>query len=213
MKIGFHTFPPSEGKKEKQYVFLEAADGSKTFLRNILILKNASDEDKIAIVHEWASGPTHSWEPPKGQMEWKEFSESGVKAGSEISEKELTKEQRRGVLREMVEEAKFLPSEIQGLQKLPLVYKQEWVDSGLKNAHFMYQYWTATATPKAMYEAQARMKTLTDDPDWKAMLPADMTEKDAVEWWNPEHDGWNKIRGAFSKKMTLLYFNSAKRLP
>ena len=213
MKIGFHTFPPSDGKKEKQYVFLEAADGSKTFLRNILILKNASDKDKIAIVHEWGAGPKHSWEPPKGQMEWKEFSESGVKAGSTISEKTLSAHQRRGVLREMVEEAKFLPSEIQDLQKLPLVYKQEWVDSGLKNAHFMYQFWTATATPKAMFEAQARMKTLTDDPDWKAMLPADMTEKDAVEWWNPEKDGWEKIRGAFSKKMTLLYFNSTKRLP
>ena len=77
----------------------------------------------------------------------------------------------------------------------------------------MYQYWTAQAAPAAMFEAQRRMKTLTDDPDWKAMLPADMTEKDAVEWWNSEKDGWDMIRGAFSKKMTLLYFNSTIRLP
>lgn len=208
MKIGYHTFPSG-----KQYVFLEAEDGARTFLRNILILKNAADPDRIAIVHEWGGTPTKSWEPPKGQMEWKEFSESGVKSGSTLSEKNLTAHQRRGVLREMVEEAKFLPSEIQDLTKLPLVYKQAWPESGLKNAHFMYQYWTAHATPAAMFEAQRRMKTLLSDPDWKAMLPADMTEKDAVEWWNPEKDGWDKIRGAFSKKMTLLYFNSAKRLP
>lgn len=208
MKIDYHTFPSG-----KQYVFLEDEDGKKTFLRNILILKNAADLERIAIVHEWGGAPTKSWEPPKGQMEWKEFAESGVRSKSTISEKDLTTHQRRGVLREMVEEAKFLPSEIQDLTKLPLVYKQTWPESGLKNAYFMYQYWTATATPAAMSEAQKRMKMLTDNLDWKAMLPADMTEKDAVEWWNPEKDGWDKIRGAFSKKMTLLYFNSAKRSP
>jgi hypothetical protein len=202
MKIGYHTFPSG-----KQYVFLEEG-GERTFLRNLLILKNSRDPSQIAIVHEWGAGPTKSWEPPKGQMEWKEFHESGVRAGAIISESALSTHQRRGVLREMVEEAKFLPSEISDLTKLPLVYKQAWPESGLKNAFFMYQYWSATATPEAMLEAQRRMAELVADPDWKEMLPADATEKDAVAWWNPDRHGWDKIRGAFSKKMTRLYFNS-----
>ena len=138
-------------------------------------------------------------------MEWKEFSGSGVKKGDRVGAAQLTRFQREGVLRELTEEAKILPSEIRDLKKLPFAYKQTWPESGLPNAHFMYQYWEATTTPKILLEAQGRLDLLRENPDWRAMLPADNSEKDAVKWWSPS-DGWNIIYGSFSKKMTQLYF-------
>jgi hypothetical protein len=58
-----------------------------------------------------------------------------------------------------------------------------------------------------MLEAQKRIKILVENEDWKGILPSDITEKDAIRWWKPE-DGWDMIRGGFSKKMTALYFRS-----
>lgn len=146
-------------------------------------------------------------------MEWKEFADSGVRAGQKITTARLTAFQRAGVLREMTEEAKVLPSELVRLTKMPLVYEQEWTDSGLSKTRFMYQYWHAIIKPETLYEAQSRMADLvTHAADWKAILPADMTEKDGIQWWNPDRNGWSCIRGAFSKKMTQLYFDSLKKV-
>ena len=212
MELGFHTF--STGK---QYVFLkDPATQTRTFLRNILILTPPGAPDTIAIVREWgAKGDVGVWEPPKGQMEWKEFADSGLRAGTRISEADLTRHQREGVLREMIEEAKILPSEIKDLTKMPLVYSQKWEDAGIPNVRFLYQYWTATTTRANLLEAQKRMRTLVDNEDWKHLLPADMTEKDGIEWFTPsrDRDSWKKIRGAFSKKMTDVYFDTLRKTP
>ena len=198
MNIGFHTFPGG-----KQYVFIKNNVTDKPcFLRNILFLSPPTDPTTIAIVREFgASSDRGTWEPPKGQMEWKEFATAGIKTGP-ITNAQLTHFQRDGVLREMVEEAKILPTEIKNLTKLPFVHTQDWDDS----KQFMYQYWHATCPKEIMSEAQKRMATLVANPDWKDILPADMTEKDKIQWWNPERDGWGHIRGAFSKKMTQHYF-------
>lgn len=207
MGIGFHRFPNG-----KQYVFVTDAKGARIFLRNIIIISNEKNPAEIAIVREWgARSNKGTWEPPKGQMEWKEFSESGVVSGNSLSAASLTGFQRRGVLREMVEEAKIYPSEIKHLKKLPLVYQQEW--EGLKNSYFAYQFWHATISNATMLEAQKRIATLVAHAsDWKRILPADVTEKDAIKWWNPERDGWDAIRGEFSKKMTKLYFYSLEKV-
>ena len=210
MEIGFHTFPSG-----KQYAFFKEDGKAPCFLRNILFLAMPGDPTTIAIVREYgASTDRGVWEPPKGQMEWKEFAAAGVKAGARITPARLTQFQRAGVLREMVEEAKILPREIHGLTKLPILYRQQWTDDYKPReftADFCYQFWHATTSPETLLEAQERMATLVANPDWKHILPADMTEKDAIQWWNPDRDGWAPIRGAFSKKMTQLYFDTAHK--
>ena len=209
MEIGFHAFPSG-----KQYAFFKEDGKAPCFLRNILFLSHPDDPSTIAIVREFGAHTERAvWEPPKGQMEWKEFAAAGVKAGARITPARLTQFQRAGVLREMVEEAKILPREIHGLTKLPILYRQRWTDDYKPSeftADFCYQFWHATVTPETLLEAQHRMATLVSNPDWKHILPADMTEKDAIQWWNPNRDGWDPIRGAFSKKMTQLYFNAIK---
>jgi len=180
----------------------------KVFLRNILFLHNSKNPKQIALVHEFGKRTDKAaWEPPKGQMEWKEFAATGVKRGSKISAKNLEKYQREGVLRELTEEAKILPEEIKSLQRLPYVYKQAWPESRIPNAFFCYQYWKATTTHEVLFEAQKRLNILKEDKDLKAMLPADNSEKDGIKWWSPlDNRSWDDIYGDFSKKMTSLYF-------
>jgi hypothetical protein len=207
-EVDYHTF--SSGK---QYACMKCPrTGTPFFLRNLLILTPPDDTRTIALVREWgAKGDRGAWEPPKGQMEWKEFAEAGVRAGAKLSKAALTRLQRDGILREVREEAKILPKELTGLRRLPLVYSQPWTDAtkygGPKNAQFMYQYWHATAPRDLLLEAQKRMDFLVSDADWKALLPPDVTEKDGIRWWNPSRDGWSPIRGAFSKTMTQMYYD------
>lgn len=198
MEVGYHTFPSG-----KQYAYIKR-DGKPVFLRNILFISRASHPREIATVREWGSRTNKGvWEPPKGQLEWKEI---GGRPRT-LPAAALTRHMRAGILREITEEAKFLPKELAHMRKLPLYYAQDWPESGVPGAKFMYQYWHAEASDAAMANAQARMKELVDHPDWKHMLPADLTEKDAVQWWKPE-DGWDSIRASFSKKMTRHYYES-----
>ncbi len=203
LQVGFHTFPSG---KQYTYVKPKGAPGP-IFLRNILFLTPANDPRTIAIVCEMGShGGAGTWEPPKGQMEWKEFADSGFKSGGRITPAELFKYMRRGALREMTEEAKLLPSEIQNLRRLPIQYKQEWHESKVSGAAFMYQFWHATVKPGAMSEAQKRIRTLVANPDWIKILPPDMCEKQEIKWWNPARDNHKLIRGAFSNTMTQMYY-------
>lgn len=207
MEIGFHTFPSG-----KQYVYVKTPGEPRVFLRNILFLQRSSAPAQFAIVREWGAPRNEgAWEPPKGQMEWKELAESGVKPGSIVTPKALAKYMREGVLREMTEEAKVFPDEIRNLRALPLAYEQEWKDSGAPGKNqFRYQFWTATITDKTMLEAQKRMTTLVTHPDLHHMLLPDVKEKDAIVWWSASSDE-KLLRGAFSKKMTRMFVEWYKK--
>ena len=201
MIIDFHKF-----KSGKQYVFVKTHTNQKVFLRNIIFLHNTINPSQIVLVHTFGKrGNKEAWEPPKGQMEWKEFASAGYKPNDTVSQKGLETNQRAGILRELAEEAKILPNEITGLERLPHSYKQHWPESGLKDAYFIYTYWKAKVTPQVLFEAQKRLNILKKDRDLKAMLPPDNSEKDGVCFWNPR-DGLDILYGDFSKKMTIEYY-------
>jgi hypothetical protein len=202
MEISFHLFP--SGKK---YAYIKEKTGP-VFLRNIIFLTNKENPLEIAIVHEWGQSDAR-WEPPKGQMEWKELESENIKPNSIMTEKQLQMHMRKGIMREMTEEAYITPKEIKHFKILPLFYKQDWPESGIKGAKFLYQYWTAEINDKIMLDAKKRLAVLKNNPDLKFILPKDLTEKDAIEWWTPEK-GFKKIRSGFSQKMTRLYYDFLK---
>ena len=201
MEVGYHTFPSG-----KQYTYVKK-DKKLVFLRNIIFLTKPHDLHRIVVVREWAANTNRSvWEPPKGQMEWKEFAGSRIKAGDTISSKTLLQEMKKGVLREMIEESKIVHKDLHNIQCLDMRYIQAWDDAGIPNAYFMYQFWHASITDKALSEAQKDMETLVQNVDLNHALPKDLVEKDALTWWTPKN-GWDRIRTGFSKKMTRMYFN------
>lgn len=201
MEVGFHKFPSG-----KQYTYIKSEQGP-IFLRNIIFLKNTANPKQVAIVHEWGEPNKGHWEPPKGQMEWKELADLKIKPGTKLPLAQLYSHMKKGIQREMLEEASVSLSEIKNFRRLSLSYMQAWPESGVPNAHFMYQYWEADMTPALMEKAKERIHTLVVNEDWKEILPSDVTEKDRIRWWSPS-EGWAPIRGGFSKKMTALYFDS-----
>ena len=201
MEIGFHKFP--SGKK---YAYWKD-NGQPVFLRNIIFLVNEANKHQVAIVREWGA-PSNSnvWEPPKGQMEWKEFEDLGVKPNTVLSKAVVAREMRKGVLREMCEEAKVHPRDIHGLKKMPLFHRQPWPESKVPNAEFMYQFWTATINDNTLQEAHKCLQDLVAHPDWKDILPNDLSEKDNIAWYSPGKND-HYIRGGFSKKMIDIYYS------
>ena len=201
MIIDFKQFPSG-----KQYACIR--DGkSCVFLRNIAFLVHPKDASRIVTVREWGAGTDlHTWEPPKGQMEWKEFAAAGFRPKQAITAEQLLGVAREGLLREMEEEAKILPREIQGLRPLPLSYNQPF--EGTAGADFRYQFWMGVVTPAAMAAAKKRMARLVGNPDVMTEVAADKREKDAVDWWKPTSAAaWSRIRGGFSLTMTQMYYN------
>lgn len=198
MKVGYQTFP--SGKK---YAFIREGD-KRFFLRNIAFLRHASNPLQIVVVRDWGShSEIGAWEPPKGQMEWKEFSEAGVQPEKSLSVNKLVEIMKDGILREIAEEAKIMPSEIKNLHYIPVSYKQEFPKAG-KEAFFRYQFWEGTVHDLQL--AKKRLNSLVKNPDWVSMLPEDVSEKDKVAWWSPANTKTrNWIRGEFSGSMVDYY--------
>lgn len=198
MKVGYQTF--SLGKK---YAFVREGD-TRFFMRNIAFLRHDINPNAIVVVREWdAKSEVGAWEPPKGQMEWKDFSEAGVKPEQSLSVTKLMELMKDGVLREIAEEAKIMPTEIKDLHYIPVSYKQAFPKAG-NDAFFRYQFWEGTVSD--LHSAQSRVRQLVKNPDWVAMLPADVSEKDNVAWWSPNQiKTRNWIRGEFSCSMVKYY--------
>jgi len=198
--INFHKFPSG-----KEYLYIHQPSDERVFIRNILFIHPAGDEKTIALVHEWGKNPKKEYEPPKGQMEWKEAKLYGAVPNQQVSETKLMMMMKAAVIREIGEEAKFLKSELRNVQPLPLVYEQGFKGAPLKTDRFRYQFWTATVSQASMKKAQERIQQLVEDPEGTKLLKPDLREKDGLMWWNPS-DGWGKIRSGFSKNMTRQYY-------
>lgn len=196
--MGYQTFPSG-----KNYAFVREGD-KRFFLRNIAFLRQMNQPSKLVVVREWGSTTEQgAWEPPKGQMEWKDFSEAGVKPNQRVTIPRLVEFMKDGILREIAEEAKIMPSEIQDLRYIPLSYKQAFPKAG-PDAFFRYQFWEGAVSD--LVPAQKRLRELVAHPDWVRMLPADVSEKDKVTWWSPTNMATqNWIRGDFSGSMVRTY--------
>jgi hypothetical protein len=198
--INFHKFPSG-----KEYLYIHQPSDERVFIRNILFIHPAGDEKTIALVHEWGKNPKKEYEPPKGQMEWKEAKLYGAVPNQQVSETKLMMMMKAAVIREIGEEAKFLKTELRNVHPLPLVYEQTFKGAPFKTDRFRYQFWTATVSQASMKKAQERIQKLVDDPEGTKLLKPDLKEKDGLIWWKPS-DGWDKIRGGFSNNMTHQYY-------
>lgn len=199
--INFHKFPSG-----KEYLYIHQASDERVFIRNILFIHPVGDEKTIALVHEWGKNPKKEYEPPKGQMEWKEAKLYGAVPNQKVTETNLMRMMKAAVIREIGEEAKFLKTELRNVQPLPMVYEQTFKGAPLKTDRFRYQFWAATVSQASMKKAQERIQQLVEDPEGTKLLKPDLKEKDGLLWWNPS-DGWEKIRSGFSNNMTHQYYD------
>ncbi len=200
----------------KDYACVLEPTGVKTFLRNIAFLHAPNNPHKIVVVHEWEYPMDKEWEPPKGQMEWKELKGAGHKRGQRVTAEALLKAMKEGVCREIAEEAKIPAKDIRNLHVLPVAYTAPFEKAG-KGAQFRYQFWTGEVTAATVAAAQKRIERIVGSPARQAQLAPDKKEKDAVGFWEPDKKegrqglrsavgSWGQIRGAFSGEMTRMYY-------
>lgn len=200
--IGYHKFPSG-----KEYLYIQQPSDERVFIRNILFIHPQGDDQTIALVHEWGKHPSKEYEPPKGQMEWKEAKMYGAEPNTSVSNTKLMTMMKAAVIREIGEEAKFLNHELNHVHLLPMVYEQRFEGAPLKTDRFRYQFWSATVSETSMKKAQERIQHLVEHPDYTNMLAPDLKEKDGLIWWKPtSSEKWRMIRGGFSKKMTQQYY-------
>ncbi len=209
MKVTLHSQQFPSGK---DYACIVAEEGTKIFLRNIAFLHAPRNPRKIVLVHEWDFPMDKEWEPPKGQMEWKELKGAGFRRGQRVEVGDLWKAMRDGVSREVAEEAKIPAAAIRNLHVLPIAYTGAFAEAG-EGAKFRYQFWSGEVTAAVVAEAQKRLERIVGNPDVQARLTADKKEKDAVGFWEPGHgkECWGRIRGAFSGTMTRMYYEWLRR--
>jgi hypothetical protein len=201
--IGYHKFPSG-----KEYLYIHQPSGERVFIRNILFIHPANDPKTIALVHEWGKHPKKEYEPPKGQMEWKEAKMYDAVPNKSVTEKQLLTMMKAAVIREIGEEAKFTKQELKQVTPLPLVYEQSFKGAPLRTDRFRYQFWSATVSEASMKKAQARVQELLDNPEHTKTLRPDLKEKDGLIWWKPSSpEKWSMIRGGFSNNMTHQYYN------
>jgi hypothetical protein len=175
MNVGYIDFDDGSGSKQYAYAM---RGGRRVFLRNVAFITNPA-RTKLLVVHNKGEPMGQGWEPPKGLSEWVDFADAS--SDGRITVKKYNACLRAAMEREVVEEAKVLPNELQNVQMMPYAF---FGICDVQHNQYMYQFWTATITEQTMKKAQQRQRTLHTNSDWLAMVPADIQETDDVAWWD-----------------------------
>ena len=187
VKKYFYVEHPTEGWR----VYLRAAcfiheypsKGNCIQMNRFIVVKRA---DKVANGKEW--------EPPKGQMEWKDASRH-----SDTSVLDLLKQ---NVRREVGEESRI--QRVVGLRHTNIILQGREKDYP-PNTFFQYHIFQALVYPKEWMRASQELDWYRAHPLAFARLKRDKREKDAIDWYSPSD---HKLMGKWSPKLVAMYLNS-----
>jgi len=160
-----------------------------------------SQEPHYVLVHDTANARQHSWDPPKGQVEYKEF--ETIKTRFRTPKTRLHALLREGIAREVEEESKIRIDDVKDLTELDLVVGGHHDD--LPN-HFHYQYhlFEGHISYKTFQKAAKALEHLRNNPKMALGLPKDVLEKDRIALWKPS-DGLGMIQKGDPQKILRLY--------
>ena len=133
-----------------------------------------------------------AWEPPKGQMEFKDH--SSKKKNAPIIE--LLQE---NVTREVAEESRI--TDLKGLRHTGLVF-QGRESSYPPNHYFQYHIFQAVVMPEEYTKASEELAWYREHPKAFARLRRDKREKDEIAWFSPSE---HRLMGKWSPKIVALY--------
>jgi ADP-ribose pyrophosphatase YjhB (NUDIX family) len=188
---------------EKKYAFVQhPTEGWRVYLRSCCFVHDKPtqssgeciDTSKFIVVKR-AGDPSNikAWEPPKGQMEYKDM----VKHTS-MPIMNLLKE---NVRREVAEESRI--QTLFGLRHTGLVFQGREKDYP-PNTFFQYHIFQALVSPTEWRRASQELDWYRAHPLAFARLRRDKREKDAIDWYSPSD---HKLMGKWSPKIVALYLN------
>lgn len=204
IRIGAHDFK----RFNKQYAYVALPHSEiRVFLRTAIFLEVVGlnkDEKQYIIVHDVGKIGAHTWDVPKGQVEYKEFEEIKHRFRSPI--KALNALLKEGITRELEEEAKISIDDVTNLRLIPnLVVAGKHKD--LPN-HFHYQYhiFEGQIHHSFFNKATKELERLRNNPVLTIDMPKDIIEKDNIMLWSPNQGMKNIIEGD-PQKLMMLYMS------
>jgi hypothetical protein len=162
----------------KRYFYVEhPTEGWRVYLRSAVFLHPTNEHFNkqrfLVVKRTGARKSSATWEPPKGQMEWKDTPQG---QGNLL---QLLKE---NVLRETEEESHV--TKITNLKHTGLVFQAQEKDYP-ENHYFQYHIFQGFITPEQIKQSFDMFEWIHDHPKAFARFKKDRKEKDAVAWFNP----------------------------
>ena len=188
----------ADGSPAKQNFYVEhPTEGWRVYLRTACFIheRNKSFNPTKFIVVKRTGGATeaNSWEPPKGQMEGKDF----------IDDSQTIYEMlRENIRREVAEEAKIY--NLRELQHTGLIL-QSREPNYPENTFFQYHIFTAYAHIVQIDKAFEKFKLFKDCPEAFAKQRREQKEKDDIAWYDATS---TNIMGKWSPTIVDLYLKS-----
>ena len=190
----------------KAYSYVEhPEEGWRVYLRAACFVHEAGapfDPARFLVVKRTGGDPEKkSWEPPKGQMEGRDFKgRHGGQAGAK--EKSVLQLLKENIRREVAEEAKVVG--LRGLHHTGLTLQAVEPDFP-PNTYFQYHVFQAFAGGAAIEKAVAEFAWLEGHPEAFRRLRADQREKDGLGWFN---EGTKKLMSRWSPTLVRRYLEA-----
>jgi 8-oxo-dGTP pyrophosphatase MutT (NUDIX family) len=202
IRIGAHDFQ----RFNKQYAYVALPDTQIwVFLRTAIFLKvsgGPKDEPHYIIVHDVGKNGPHTWDVPKGQVEYKEFLD--IKHKFRTPQTGLQGLLKEGIRRELEEEAKIKISDVKNLKMVPYLAVAGKHKDLPKNFHYQYYIFEGEVDYKLYEKAKQRIDKLRANPVLTIDMPKDVIEKDNITLWSPSM-GLGKILNGDPEKIVRLY--------
>ena len=178
----------------KRYFYVEhPTEGWRVYLRACTFIHEDGvdfDAQRFLVVKATDASPEKKvWEPPKGQMEWKDTD----------PRKSIYQNLVENVKREVSEEAKV--HRLKGLRYTGMVYQNREKDYP-PNTFFQYHIFQALVTPPVLEKALAEFAWIQEHPAAFARFKKDKREKDALAWYHPRNTG---LMGRWSPSIVAQY--------
>jgi 8-oxo-dGTP pyrophosphatase MutT (NUDIX family) len=180
----------------KRYFYVEhPTEGWRVYLRAATFLHEKGQPfqaSRFLVVKRFGGNSSEkTWEPPKGQMEAKDTSDT----------KTVLQLLHENVQREVEEEAKVV--EFSTLTHTGLVFQGRESDYP-ENHYFQYHIFQAFVTAKEIQEAYAEFEWLNEHPKAFARLRKDKREKDGLSWFCPRK---TRLMGRWSPSIVAMYIH------
>lgn len=202
IRFGAHHF--KRFNKIYTYVALPESENW-VFLRTAAFLQvdvPKSAAPHFVIVHDVGASPNAGWDPPKGQVEYKEF--ETIRSKYRTPQTRLHALLKEGVTREIEEESKIRVSDIQDFREIPnLVVAGKHGDLP-KRFHYQYHLFEGHLPYSVYLKAKAKLDKMRNNPVSIIDLPKDVLEKDRIDLWTPR-DGLSMIAEGDPRKIVELY--------
>ena len=184
----------------KRYAYVEhPTEGWRVYLRSAVFLHPTDepfDPKRFLVVKKTGSRQTSAtWEPPKGQMEGKDF-----------NTKSVLKLLKENALRETAEESHI--TKITDFAHTGLVFQSQESDYP-DNHYFQYHIFNGFITPQQIEQSFSTFQWAKEHPRAFQRWSRDRREKDAAAWFNPRE---TRLNPRWTPDIAALYLRKKSNI-